>query len=118
MDAYVIGFLLGVSMPGLSAVALWTILGLVVSVIRRLKKKDSGMMIVVYAISTIVSVSIVLALGWLASRVSFDTTAYWLGVSLMLVGNGFIFVAAVRKMWNVLTSELAASKIGDKQKTD
>jgi hypothetical protein len=118
MDAYVIGFLLGVFMAGFSAFSIWTILGLVVSVIRRQKKKDSGMMIVVYSIATIVSLSVVIALGWFASRVSFDTTAYWLGVSLTIVGNGFIFVAALGKMWNALQSELAASKIGDNQKTD
>jgi predicted permease len=108
MDAYVIGFLLGVFMAGLSAVGLWAGLGLIVSVLRRLKNKESGMMIVVYSVETIISISVVIALGGLASRVSFDATSYWLGVSLTIVGNGFIFVAAVGKMWNALKSELAA----------
>jgi hypothetical protein len=66
------------------------------------------MMIVVYSVETIISISVVIALGGLASRVSFDATSYWLGVSLTIVGNGFIFVAAVGKMWNALKSELAA----------
>ena len=107
MDAYVIGFLLGVFMAGLSAVAIWTILGLAVSVVRKLKRKDGGIMIVVYLVETIVSLSIVIALGGLASRVSFDATAYWLGVSLTIVGNGFIFVAALGNMWKALKNELA-----------
>jgi hypothetical protein len=106
MYAYVIGFLFGVFMAGLSAVALWTILGLVVSVIRKLKKKDNGLMIVVYSVETVVSLSIVIALGGFASRISIDATAYWLGVSLTIVGSGFIFFAAMGKMWNVLKSEL------------
>ena len=107
MDAYVIGFLLGVFMAGLSAVGLWAGLGLIVSVLRRLKKKEGGMMILVYSVETIISISVVIALGGLASRVSFDATSYWLGVSLTIVGNGFIFVAALGKMWNALKSELA-----------
>jgi hypothetical protein len=106
MDAYVIGFLVGVLMAGLSAVAIWTILGLAVSVIRRVKKKDTWLMIVVYAVETIVTLSVVIVLAGLASRISFDTTAFWLGVSLTILGNGFIFVPALGKKWNMLTSEL------------
>jgi hypothetical protein len=55
MDAYVIGFLVGVLMAGLSAVAIWTILGLAVSVIRRVKKKDTWLMIVVCAVEGVVT---------------------------------------------------------------
>ena len=64
-------------------------------------------MILVYSVETIISISVVIALGGLASRMSFDATSYWLGVSLTIVGNGFIFVA-LGKMWNALKSELAA----------
>ena len=117
MDVYLIGFLLGVFMGGLSAVAFWMILGLAISVIRTLHKQNNWMMIVAYTIEAVVPLIVVIALGWLAGRISFDATAYWLGISLTIAVNGFIFLTAFNKMWNALQSELAGGKVDHNQQT-
>ena len=102
MGVHFIGFLLGVFMAGLSAVSLWMIVGLVASVIRRVQRRTSGLMIVVYAIQTVVPLSVVVALGWLASRISFDPTAYWLGVGLTIALNAFLFLPGLVQAWKCL----------------
>jgi hypothetical protein len=97
-------------------------LGLVLSVIRKIQNRDSGVKIIIYVIEMAIPLSILVALGLLASQISYSPIHFWLAVSLVIAGNAFVLFrkttngTVVVLMWNTVKTELAGGKIGDMPK--
>lgn len=117
MDEYLAGFVLGVFVSGLGFVALGACIGLICATILTMQKTDRGINIVLYAIETITPLSVVVALVWANSDMSYNFIALWVGVGVMVMAMALILFnktpngPLLMVIWKSFKDEMARGRI-------